>query len=77
MAKLGLIGRANGPGIAACVLLKALIEELVRNEILAAEDVVRILDSADSTLANMGVNNIPIQEACKVMETMRAAMNET
>ena len=76
MPKLNLVGSSKAD-IAACVLLKALIEELVSKDILSAEDVVRILDSADSTLASMGGSNIPVQEASKVMDKMRAAIEET
>jgi len=71
MQKLNLIGHDKGPGIAACVLLSVMIEELVSKKILSTSDVDRILANTDSTLAVMAVNNVAIKDARTVVGKMR------
>jgi hypothetical protein len=58
-----LVGHDRGPGIAASVLLKVLMDELVDKSILNAADVAHILDIADSVLTGMGASNIAEQRA--------------
>ena len=66
-----LVGHDRGPGIAASVILKVLMDELVDKSILNAADVARILDIADSALTGMGANNIAVRDARDVVKKMR------
>ena len=61
METLGVHDRS--PGIAASVILKVLMDELVGKGVLNAADVAGILGKADSTLADMGVSNSAIEDA--------------
>jgi hypothetical protein len=66
----GLNEHTLGAGIAASVILKALMDELVSKGIHAAANVTRVLNNSDSILANVE-QRTAILDARKVVQKIR------
>jgi hypothetical protein len=62
-------GEDRGPGIAALVLVKVLMDELVKKGILEVSDLSRILATSESILGKS--DHSAIKEAYKVVSKMQ------
>jgi hypothetical protein len=65
-----LIGHSNGPGTAAAVVLKVLMDRLVKEGVLKTNDVAGVLFEADRIIKEWGDRTANI-DARKVLDAVR------